>query len=183
MRKFEYVQHFETKKGNKFLLRPASLDDANIIQENIQTVCDERIFLYTDSFLMTKEWENVLADPVNEEKGLLLILAEVDKMVVGHLRLFPPWYGRKGRHVGEVGLSIIQQWRGHGIGAAMITYTLKWAKHIGEYQKTTASVFSINIRALNLFFKFGFFEEGRRKKQILINQDYIDEILLGRFLK
>lgn len=178
---FEYFQYFKTKDGISFILRPASPNDANIIQSNIQKVCDEQIYLYTDSFVLTKEWKKVLATSVDKENGQLLVLAEVNKEVVGHLRLFSPWYGQKGRHVGEIGLLIIQSWRESGIGTAMMNYALEWAK-FANFLKLTASVFSTNLRALNLLLKFAFFEEGRRLKQFLINLQYIDEILLGRFL-
>lgn len=180
-KEFEYVQHFKAKDGIYFLLRPASSNDANMIQTNIQKVCDEQIYLYTNSFVMTQEWEKVLAKSVDREKGQLLVVAEVNKEVIGHLRLFSPWYGQKGRHVGEIGLSITQSWRERGIGTAMLNYALEWAK-ISNFIKLIASVFSVNLRALNLFLKFDFFEEGRRTRQLIINEEYVDEVLLGKFI-
>ena len=114
-------------------------------------------------------------------KEVKAIVNEVNEEVIGHLRVFPPWYGQKGRHVGEIGLLIIKPWRERGIGTAMVSYALEWAK-IANFQKLIASVFSTNHRALNLFFKFDFFEEGRRVRQLNINENYVDEILVGRFI-
>ena len=151
-KKFEYFRQFFTKDGDPFLLRPASPTDAKITQTNVQKVCAEQIYLYTDTFVITTEWKQVLAKSIDEKNGQLLALVEVNEEVIGHLRVFPPWYGQKGRHVGEIGLLIIKPWRERGIGTAMVSYALEWAK-IANFQKLIASVFSTNHRALNLFLK------------------------------
>jgi RimJ/RimL family protein N-acetyltransferase len=162
-------------------LRPAAPEDAETIVANIQAVCAEQVYLYTDTFVLTDEWLQALAHPVDEDGGHLLIVAQVGEEVVGHLRLFSAWYGPKGRHIGEVGLAIIKPWRERGIGTAMLAYAVEWAER-ARFQKLTVSVIATNQRALNLFAKFSFVQEGRRARQFNIHEQYIDEILLGRFV-
>jgi RimJ/RimL family protein N-acetyltransferase len=178
---FAYVWDGQTKDGIPFRLRPATPDDAGVITANIQAVCAEQVYLYTDGFVLTDEWRHALAHPVDEDGGRLLVVAQVDDQVVGHLRLFSEWYGPKGRHVGEVGLSIVKPWRERGVGTAMMLYASAWAER-AHFQKLTASVIATNRRALNLFARFDFIQEGCRVRQFNVVGQYVDEILLRRFV-
>ncbi|WLE97442.1 MAG: GNAT family protein [Candidatus Electrothrix communis] len=178
---FAYTQNRVTKDGIAFQLRPACVSDADIIALNIREVCAEQIYLHTDTFVVTEKWRQMLLNSVNENKGQLLIVAQVEKRIVGHLRLFPPWYGPKGRHVGEVGMAIVKPWRERGIGIAMMDYALSWAS-LAQFQKVIASVISTNHRALTLFSNLGFIQEGRLVQQINVAGRYVDDVLLGRFI-
>ena len=164
-----------------FRLRPARSADSDQIIANISAVCAEKVYLYTDDFVPTDQWRDALTDSVNEEKGSLLVVAEVDGQLIGHLRLFPVWYGSKSRHVGDVGIVIAKPWRERGVGTAMLGYGLEWASQSG-FRKLTATVLSTNQRALALFLLYNFAQEGCRSKQLLVEGDYVDEILLGRIL-
>ena len=178
---FAYLRDRLTKDGVPFRLRPARSADSDQIIANISAVCAEKVYLYTDDFIPTDQWRDALTDSVNGEKGSLLVVAEVDGQLIGHLRLFPVWYGSKSRHVGDVGVVLTRPWRGRGIGAAMLGYSLEWAGQ-ANFKKITAMVLSTNQRALNLFLLYNFAQEGCRSKQLLVEGDYVDEILLGRFL-
>jgi RimJ/RimL family protein N-acetyltransferase len=178
---FAYSQDGRTKDGVRFQLRPATPADSEVIAANIRSVCAEQVYLYTDTFIMTDEWRQALNRPPDEEGGRLLIVAETNDEVVGHLRLFPEWYGPKGSHVGEVGLSIVHPWRERGIGTAMMVYATDWAKH-ARFRKLTASVIATNRRALDLFGKFDFSQEGCRVRQFNVLGQYVDETLLARFV-
>lgn len=178
---FTYVRDSLTKDGVPFQVRPARTSDADQIIANISAVCAEKIYLYTDDFVLTDQWRDILTTSVDEEKGNLLLVAEMNDQVIGHLRLFPVWYGSKSRHVGEVGIVIAKPWRERGIGTAMLGYGLEWAASSG-FGKITAMVLSINQRALNLFLLYNFAQEGCRSRQLLVEGEYVDEILLGRFL-
>jgi len=181
MSDFEYVRNYVTKDAQPFILRPANILDKEMIINNICSVCAEKIFLPTDNFLPTNEWQKVLDQFVDEDGGNLLIVAQVGEDIVGHLRLFPMWFGAKGRHVGEIGIVIVQAWRERGIGKAMLAYALDWAQ-FAKFQKLTASVFATNSRAINLFLLYNFTREGYRPAQFLVEGQYVGEVLVGRFV-
>ena len=178
---FKYVKTYYSNEGKEFCLRPSTSSDLDLIVKNINTVCDEKYVLHTNEFILTSEWQYVLKNSVDVKKGDLLIVAESNKNVVGHLRLFPEWYGQKGRHVGIIGIVILEPWRKMGIGSAMMRYAIEWSK-LAKFEKLTASVISSNRGAINLFKKFNFIIEGVRRKQFLIDQTYFDEFLMGRFI-
>ena len=180
-KEFNYFRQFQTNDGISFLLRPAKLIDTETIEKNIKSVCAEKFYLYTDTFVLIHEWQKVLSNSVDEKCGDLLIVSQIEQEVVGHLRLFSEWYGQRGRHIGIIGLSLIRKCREKGIGSALLSYAIDWASYV-QFEKLTAAIIATNIRALNLFKKFEFQEEAKRKKQLKINGIYYDELLLARFL-
>ena len=179
--KFDYIQSGYTKDGVAFQLRPATLADVEQITANIQAVCAENAYLHSSTFMLTDEWRQTMRYPADAKAGRLLLVAQLGDTVIGHLRLFPEWYGANGRHVGEIGLALVKPWRERGLGTAMLAYAQAWAEHT-RFQKLTAAVIATNQRALNLFARFGFTEEGRRLQQVHLGGQYVDDVLLGRFL-
>jgi RimJ/RimL family protein N-acetyltransferase len=65
---------------------------------------------------------------------------------------------------GEIGMAVARPWRGRGVGAALLTTAIAWAREQGLH-KLCLSVFPHNAAAIALYRKFGFVEEGRRVKQ------------------
>ena len=68
-----------------------------------------------------------------------------------------------------------------GIGTALMEYAIEWAG-AQRVKKLTVSTFSTNQRAINLFKKVGFTATGVRHLQYKVNGDYVDEVLMERFL-
>lgn len=182
MSEFEYVRSGLTKGGQSFCLRPAQEADGDQIIANIRAVCAEQRYLMTDTFILTPDWEQALTHSVDVAARHLLVVAEIQGRIAGHLRLFPPWYGERGRHVGEIGISLIAPWREQGIGKALLGYAIEWAGY-AKLRKLSVSVFSTNQCALNLFSLYNFIQEGYRPAQFLVEGQYVDEVLLGRLIQ
>ena len=64
---------------------------------------------------------------------------------------------------GELGMAVARDWRGRGVGSALLEAAIEWARERGLH-KLTLSVFPHNAAAIALYRKFGFVEEGRRVK-------------------
>jgi RimJ/RimL family protein N-acetyltransferase len=86
--------------------------------------------------------------------------AVADGVVIGELHLEPPFFG-----CGEIGMMVARDWRGRGVGSALVAAAMEWGRS-NQLHKLTLSVFPHNEAALALYRKFGFVEEGRRVKQI-----------------
>jgi RimJ/RimL family protein N-acetyltransferase len=65
---------------------------------------------------------------------------------------------------GELGMSVAREWRGRGVGSALIAAAIEWARERGLH-KLSLGVFAHNEAGIALYRKFGFVEEGRRVKQ------------------
>jgi len=78
--------------------------------------------------------------------------------IVGSLHL------KRSRHgFGEVGMAVGREWRGRGVGSALLAAAIEWARERGLH-KLSLGVFAHNEAAIGLYRKFGFIEEGRRVK-------------------
>jgi RimJ/RimL family protein N-acetyltransferase len=83
---------------------------------------------------------------------------------------------------GDIGMMVAADWRGRGVGRALLVAAIDWARIRGLH-KLTLSVFPENDAAIGLYLKFGFVEEGRRKKQIRrANGELWDLIEMGLLL-
>src|SRR5438128_4402686 len=78
--------------------------------------------------------------------------------IVGSLHLDPSRHG-----FGELGMAVAREWRGRGVGSALLAAAIDWARERGLH-KLSLGVFAHNAAAIALYRKFGFVEEGRRVK-------------------
>jgi RimJ/RimL family protein N-acetyltransferase len=87
------------------------------------------------------------------------LLAEADGRVVGAIHVEASRHG-----YGEIGMAVAREWRGRGVGSALLAAAVEWARQRGLH-KLSLSVFPHNEAAIALYRKFGFVEEGRLVKQ------------------
>jgi RimJ/RimL family protein N-acetyltransferase len=83
-------------------------------------------------------------------------------------------------HVGVLGIAIHPDWRDQGLGGRLLRSALDAAWAFG-YLRVELGVFSHNPRARALYRKLGFVEEGVRRRRILIDGDFHDEIIMAIF--
>ena len=87
------------------------------------------------------------------------LVAVVGDEIVGSLHIELSRHG-----FGEIGMAVAREWRGRGVGSALLAAAIEWARERGLH-KLSLAVFAHNDAAIALYRKFGFVEEGRRVKQ------------------
>jgi len=87
------------------------------------------------------------------------LVAVVSGAVVGSVHVDASRHG-----FGEIGMAVAREWRGRGVGSALLEAAIQWARERGLH-KLSLSVFAHNTAAIGLYRKLGFVEEGRRVKQ------------------
>jgi RimJ/RimL family protein N-acetyltransferase len=101
-------------------------------------------------------------------------VAEDDGTVVGNLGIEVQAYG-----VADFGMMIASARRGEGIGSALLTAAIEWARDSGAH-KIALQVWPDNDAAIGLYRKFGFEEEGRlRRHYRRRNGELWDAIAMG----
>lgn len=85
------------------------------------------------------------------------------------------------KHVGEMGVIILPEYRGQGLGEKLIKATLKKAKTKGV-KRVELGVVSDNRNAVSLYLKLGFEIEGLKKKDLLLDGKYKDCIIMAKFI-
>jgi len=105
------------------------------------------------------------------------VVAVADGAIVGQLHIEASRFG-----FGELGMMVAADWRGRGVGTALVAAAIDWARE-QELHKVTLGVFPHNEAALALYRKFGFVEEGRLRSQIRrANGELWDVIEMGLLL-
>lgn len=79
------------------------------------------------------------------------------------------------RHVGKLGMGILAEYRGQGLGRRLLETTVAAAPGIG-ISRVELEVFASNAGAINLYRRFGFADEGRKRK-VRILDGHVDDIL------
>jgi RimJ/RimL family protein N-acetyltransferase len=90
--------------------------------------------------------------------GTFVAVAEPE--IVGSIHLDASRHG-----FAEIGMAIAREWRGRGVGSALMAAGIEWARERGLH-KLCLEVFPHNDAGIALYRKYGFVEEGRRVKQI-----------------
>ena len=83
---------------------------------------------------------------------------------------------------GRVGMAVLREWRGRGVGSALLAAGIEWSRERGLH-KLVLDVFPHNAAAIGLYEKFGFVQEGHRIKQYRrANGELWDALDLGLLL-
>jgi phosphinothricin acetyltransferase len=110
-----------------------------------------------------------------------VIVAEADGVVVGFgsLNLFNP---RKAYdHVADFSLYVERSWRGRGVGGQLLHTLIDRARRIG-YHKMVLSAFPFNPAGVALYRKFGFRVVGVYKEQGLLDERWVDTVIMEKLL-
>lgn len=102
------------------------------------------------------------------------VMAVAGGQLVGFLHVEASRHG-----FGEFGMLVDRDWRGRGVGSALVQAAIGWARDQGLH-KLCLEVFAHNAAAIALYRKSGFVEEGRRIRHYRrANGELWDSIVMG----
>jgi L-phenylalanine/L-methionine N-acetyltransferase len=107
-----------------------------------------------------------------------ILVAELDGRVVGVAGL----HGKEGkhRHVAWLGIAVHDAFAGRGAGRALLLALLDLADNWLNLVRVELEVFADNERAIAMYRRLGFEEEGRQRKAYFRGGQYIDAVLMAR---
>ena len=117
-----------------------------------------------------------------EQDGVYLV-AESDGAPVGHALLEPMTLTALS-HVFSLTIVVHPGHLGCGIGTTLMTALMEWADSQPRVEKVELRVRATNARAIALYQRFGFVEEGRFERRIrLPDGSYIADLSMARFVR
>lgn len=121
---------------------------------------------------LEKRYENYL-----DERDQSWFALEIDGKLVGDCGL----HDRNRRSgVAVLGIGIYDpDYVGKGYGREACTLLLDWAFRIQNYQRIGLDTWSTNERAIRCYRGLGFVEEGRMRRQLFVDGQYVDQVLMG----
>lgn len=140
---------------------------------------------------MTGVMENILSNKDEEEELIkekiinrgenqYWYVAEEAGKVVG-LGILMNHVNLRKRHVAAITLMVNSEYQNKGIGSLLMKKLISLSENLNII-RLELCVFRDNYKAINLYKKFGFVEEGIKVKSALKNGEYADEIIMARII-
>jgi RimJ/RimL family protein N-acetyltransferase len=172
------------KTGEEVLVRSAEPEDASGLVDAKRGIVEEGRFTLVepDEFESSEQDEEKSIRDHAEKPGCIYLVAEVGGQTIGLLEFENGRY-RRTAHSGMLSMFVRKEWRDRGVGAALLQALIDWAEESPLVEKITLAVFSTNARAIALYSKLGFEEEGRCPKDMKVaGGTYLDSVLMYRFV-
>ncbi len=170
----------EPSDDRDFIVRVATHDDAAALQRFASRLFSENLpGIYTRDVPTLEEEEEFIASRITPANCTLL-LAIAGEEIVGVMDFLGRTVPQEA-HGGAFGISVDREHRGSGIGSALLEAIISWAGAHG-IRRIEANAFANNPRAVALYKRHGFVEEGRRREAILVSDEFIDALVLARLI-
>lgn len=160
-------------------LRSPIEDDAEALLAYLDAVRRETdclMFDPADDLPSERAWiRGALEDPL-----ALKIAAEADGAIVGLCEVRADGGLRRQRHRAEIGISIRAAWCNRGLGTLLMRELIDWSRRQDGLTVLRLGVFAHNERAIAVYHKLGFVEEGIRRRAVRYTDGtYVDERMMS----
>ncbi|MTD37594.1 GNAT family N-acetyltransferase [Erwinia sp. CPCC 100877] len=145
----------------EFTIREAIPSDAAEVLNTLEVIGSETPFLVMDEKgleMSVEEMSENLAR-LYESPNNVLFVALAGKKVVGTASVKASSKKRM-EHIGEIGISILKDYWGFGLGSLLMEELLLWAKESGVIRRLELTVQHRNQRAIHVYEKIGFQTEA-----------------------
>jgi len=164
---------------SNLLIREARPDDASVlVAAEKETARTPGLLVSRPDELTLQAFELKIAELAQRGR---YIVAEKDGRIAGHA-LLDPMPLQAILHVFRLTIVVHPGFTGQGIGTALLAELMDWAKRSPRVGKIELLVRATNQRAVHLYSKLGFIEEGRFHKRIrLPDGNFIDDLAMAWF--
>lgn len=127
-------------------------------------------------FPSAQQWKERLDHP---SSGSYVLVACVDETPIGNIGLMQEANPRR-RHSGHLGMGVHDDYVGRGVGQLMMAAVLDIADNWLNLARVELTVYTDNDRAISLYRRTGFEEEGLLKKYAFRDGSYVDALTMAR---
>jgi len=152
----------------------SDVDDVNELQSMPKSRRETLQLPYQSHDYTRKKFENISGD-----RHLLVAVVKKTQKVVGLIGLSVVTNPRRS-HVGQIGMSVHDDYHNQGIGSQMMEAVLDLADNWLNLKRLELEVFVDNKGAIHLYEKYGFGIEGTLRKFAFRDGAYVDTYVMGR---
>lgn len=158
-------------------IRKIVLEDARGFWVALASVAREKKYILT---VEPPPFENTKAFVKdNVEKNYAQYVAVCDDSIIGWADIIPLEHPTMA-HVGSLGMGVVAEYRGQGIGSKLLSSVIHHAWESG-LKRLELEVFSDNEAAIALYKKHGFVQEGVKRFARAIDGHYQDIIVMAQY--
>jgi putative acetyltransferase len=125
-------------------------------------------------------WTPRLADPPAGSVDLHLVAVREDGRIVASAGLHGMPQVRR-RHVAGLGIAVAAEAQGQRVGTALMAALCDWADRWTQILRIELTVFTDNTRAIALYRRFGFVEEGVHRGYAIRDGRFTDVLAMARW--
>ena len=137
---------------------------------NVRNSCAEEFLHDSRQFTLT-EAKNWFHHTNNK-----YYIISFDNEKIGYFRLTN--YSEDNKNI-YVGADLHKDWRGQGLSYIAYESFIPFLFDKFQLHKISLEVLETNTRAINLYKKLGFVEEGRKREEVFKNGEYVDSIIMS----
>lgn len=170
-------------ENKRVIIRPATIDDAEALIDYMNVIGGESDFLTfgPKELNITLDAEKSILEGFINKDNSIFIVAALDRKIIGSLS-FRGDAKKRLAHAGEFGVSVLKEYWGKGIGKELIRYLIDWAQETKVIRKINLRTRIDNERAIRLYKKLGFEEEGIIRREFLIDGKFYDTLMMGMLI-
>ena len=124
-----------------------------------------------------EEQENLLKELIGNAAKIMFV-AESERKIIGFAAA-TGGVANRNRHSAFIAIGILQAFWNRGIGRRLLKSLENWAKE-NRMHRMDLNVSPHNQRAIHLYEKFGFERAGIKRKSLLVDGEYIDEVYMDK---
>lgn len=168
------------KNGEEIILREGKKEDSSKIIVYMNKIAGETDYhaFGKGEFQDTVENEENFLEDCLQSDNKLFIIAEKNNQIIGNLT-FIGGHRSRIRHAGNIGITVLKDFWGLGIGRILMNYLIDWAKESKIVKKINLTVREDNTRAIKLYEDLGFKKEGLITRYFYVNEKYYNAIFMG----
>jgi RimJ/RimL family protein N-acetyltransferase len=168
-----------------FIIRPAVPDDAAEFLRHRRLIAQEPnngIVQGPDDPLPTEaEMRERFAQAARSANSVTMLALDSAQHVIGLAGL----HGgnrQANRHTATIGIAISPEWRGQGVGTALMQALIDYARAGGVLKRLELDVISTNERAIHVYRKLGFVDEGFHPRRLFKDGSFHDNLSMALFI-
>lgn len=117
----------------------------------------------------------------SKKPNYIKLVAEYENKLVGAID-FRNGDKEKIAHQGSFAMTVLPEYRNHGVGRALVESLITWARNNDTIEKICLEVMEDNHGAIKLYKSLNFVEEGRKARGVKMEDRYQDLILMALFV-
>lgn len=170
---------FKMKSGDEVILREAIPEDAEKMIAYLDDIAGEsdNLTFGPGEMRITLEEEKNFLEAANKSDNQLFLVALTGDKIIASLH-FESSDRPRIAHIGEFGVSVLKDFWGNGLASKLISAMIGWAGSQG-ITKINLKVKEDNSKAIALYKKLGFEEEGILRRDFLIKGKYFNSLMMG----
>ncbi len=182
--KMEEQKRYKLNSGKEILIRPALIEDSEKLLEYLTLVGTESDYLSygENEFDFNLEYMIKSIELSQRRINFLSIVALFENEIIGSLD-FKGGSRPRIAHTGIMGITVKKNYWKSGVGNCLMDYLFRWAKSTNIVKKVDLRVRTNNYPAIKLYIKYGFIVIGKISRCAYVNNRYVDEYYMERWVE